>query len=318
MGNNNPDPRTSPLRLPLATIPAQSAPLPPTWARYIHGDYPGLVNLAEQLNKFAAAANSRITEMTNSVNCLISGDHEVWSGASSGAFKSSYGQDAVIMNGLNRTITAIASVIDKLAHQLATLEHNLERQLEAVYEKGLIVHDGLGPDGPNFKPNPKFANSPNKSTANSVLIVMQRLQENRNNALVKADEFRKAAAASLAVLSQSIASGFAYYTTGTGVNGTLDPGGLLSPEQLKSDSESVQRLNQALKSHEQELANSGIDYKQIAAGLQKGGVDAKQVAAILSRLKATKPLGSAIEKGGGLATDLAPLILELGGFALLG
>lgn len=320
MSGHNPDPRATPIRLSLASVPEHRDPLPTTWARYVGGDYPGLYALASRLYKFSSTCNTYIAEMTKNINHLIASDHEYWSGRSTGAFKASYGQDAIIMNGFGRTVTATAGVVDTLAHQLAQLEHGLEQNLQAAYDKGFIVHDGLGPHGPNFKPNPKYVNSPNKATSNGVLLLMQRLQQQRDAALVRADDYRDAAAASLAVLNHSLTSGFRYYLGETGVNGTLDPKGLLSPDQLKSDKLGIDRLEKQLAQQEHDLNNSGIDLKKVVADLQKGGNDAQQIAGIIGHFKGVQgaaPLSSLLQKSGNLAEEIGPLILEIGGFAAL-
>lgn len=231
MSGHNPDPRATPIKLLLASVPTARAPLPQTWARYVPGDYPGLYALAGQLYRFGRGCNTHIAEISAHVNRLVAGDVPYYSGASTKAFKATYGQDAVIMNGLSHTVVAMANVLDRLAHQLAQLESELEADLQKAYDKGFIVHDGLGPDGPNFKPNPTYANSRNKTMANGMVTLMNRLQQRRDVALVQADDFRKRAATALAVLNHGVASGFRYYLGQTGVNGTLDPGGLLSPDQ---------------------------------------------------------------------------------------
>lgn len=318
MAGHNIDPKTSPLKLDLVTVPTSRPPLPSTWARYIEGDYPGLYNLAGQLLQFASACNSRITEMTRHVNLLISGDHQRWSGKSTGAFKASYGQDAVIMNGFNRTIVAMAGVMETLAQRLAGLEHNLENQLEAAYQQGAIVHDGLGPGGPNFKPNPEYVNSPNKAVANATNSIMRQLQANREVALVQADEYRNTAAGSLSVLNSFVSSGFTYYLGKTGVNGTLDPGGLLSPEQLNSDKIAITELEKQLAAQQKALGSSGLDLNKVVAELQKGGADAQKVGDVLAKFKGVKgaaSLGAILQKGGKFANEIGPLLLEIGGIA---
>jgi hypothetical protein len=312
------NPKTSPLKLDLATVPANRAPLPVTWARYIQGDYPGLYNLAGQLLQFVSACNSHITEMTRHINSIIAGDHEWSSDASTGQFKASYGQDVIMMNGFNRTVVAMAGVIETLAQRLAGLEHNLEQQLEAAYQKGAIVHDGLGSGGPNFKANPKMVNSPNKAVANAANAVMRQLQENREAALVQADEYRNTAAGALSVLNSFVSSGFTYYLHKTGFKDTLDPGGLLSPEQLSNDNIAISRLEKQLADQQKALGSSGLDLNKVVAELQKGGADAQKVGDVLAKFKGVKgiaTLGTILQKGGKFATEIAPILLEIGRLA---
>jgi hypothetical protein len=302
-----------PLALTGAQIPAYRAPLPVTWARYIPGDYPGLRNLAGQLYGFAEQCNGKATTLAGYVNGLVGEDD--FTGDPANAFMNSYGVDAAIMNGLDRIVCAMAGVIDTLALRLAGLEAKLEEELQNCYEKGLIVHDGLGPDGPNFKANPTYAASSDKASAQLTSVYMEKLHQHRTVAQIQAETYRTSAAVELAGMAKIVASGLDYYLKKDGFKGYTDPGGLLSGPQLQSDPKAVTRLKKQLTAEEQALADSGVDWKNVAGDLRAQGDNVQafgNAAQDIKDLRSATGLLDLLNKSQKVADEVGPLIAKIG------
>lgn len=296
-----------PLSVIAATEPAGRPALPNTWARYISGDFQGLYNLATDLYAFAAKSNSTVSKLIEHVN----GNTTEWTGIVAESFRATFGQDAYIANGFGRTMSAAAGVLDTLAQQLAGLEQALEMELENYYSQGYIVHDGIGANGPSFKPSPQYSESSDPNDRNSIADLMQRIQDHHDAALVKADAYRNTAAAELLTIGSAISGAFNYYTNRSGRPGSLDRNGLLLTDQLASDQKSTTVLQKQLAAQIKSLSGSGINIDNVITDLQKKNADAQQIAEILSHMKGIKGatgLAGLIKKGGEAVEEVGPIV----------
>lgn len=291
----NPDPKPAPIgKLPEAEIPKSRQPLPLTWGHFITGDFPGIHALAGDLYDFAAKCNGEVSALSGYVDRLIGEDHEKWSGETALLFKASYGQDAVMMNGTNRVIAAVAAVVDDLAEKLARLEYVVEQKVDIAVNANFV---SVSPDGDATE----VIAVPGKPVA-----VYNELDSFITRARVQAQKIRMQAATKLVGLGAALSSGLNYYSGTAGKPGSLDPNGLPSAQQQADDAKSVKRLQAELKKEAAEIGASPVDVKENFRQLSKMHGDAEKIGKILGDLKSGKNLTEVV-------TTVGPVIEDLGG-----
>lgn len=289
----NPDPKPTPIgKLPGAQIPKSRQPLPLVWGHFITGDFSGLYNLAGELYGFAAKCNAEVSALSGYVDRLIGEDHEKWSGQTASLFKASYGQDAVMMNGTNRVVAAIAAAVEDLAAKLAKIEYLVEQKVDIAVNAGFV---SVSPDGDATE----ITAVPGKPVS-----VYNELYTFITKARIQAQKVRMQAATELVGLGAALSSGLNYYS-GAGKPGSLDPNGLLTPQQQASDAESVKRLQAELKKEATDIGASHGDTKAAFRELSKLQGDAKTIGKILGDLKSGKIID--------VVTTVGPVIEDLGG-----
>lgn len=307
-------------RLPEIKAP-QRKQLPICCYRFVGGDYPALSRLAGDLYGFAQKCNSEVGQLAKYVEKLI-GYSGHWTGDSADAFRNSFGQDAILMNGLARTVSACAQVIDNLAYNLAYLESKIEEQLIQGVEKGyfsLSVRYMMGDQGlylmandlkagliPIVRPESGLAGK-NAGLAAGKLC---------DSALAHAKKYRKSAASQLAVLCAPISQALDVYTSKDGQQ-RREPNGLLRPDQIANDSKGITALQSQFLAATQAAGLSDSDAKNAGISLKKLGGDAQTIAGIVSDLKGWKGADFAtkvktgtgtVESIGSVLSDIALLI----------
>lgn len=291
----NPDPAPKPIgRLPQATVPNARPALPPTWGHFITGDFAGIQALAGQLYRFAESCNTEVSALTRCVDRLMGEDHEKWHGETARMFKASFGQDAVMMNGTNRVIASIASVLDSLGENLAKIEFMVEQQVDKAVNAGYVQ---VEPDGNATE----IAAVPGKS--NTVSVQLQALID---KARVKAQQMRSKAASEMVVLGAALENGLNYYSGESGKAGSLDPNGLLTTDQQKNDAIAVARLKAQLKTEAGDLNTSGEDLKSALDNISRTGGDAQKISTIIGDMKGAKNLPE-------ILSTIGPVIEDIGG-----
>ncbi|WP_433179933.1 hypothetical protein [Actinoallomurus sp. CA-150999] len=292
---DNPDPEPTPIgKLPQAVAPTARPTLPLTWGNFITGDFAGIQALASQLYKFADGCNTEVSALARCVDSLIAADHERWHGETATLFKASFGQDAVMMNGTNRAIVSIAGVLDRLAERLAKTEYLVEQQVDKGVNAGYVQ---VEPDGKATE----IATVP--GTPTSVYLQLQALID---KARINAQRARSKAASELVALGAALMSGLNYYSGESGKPGSLDPNGLLTADQQKSDAVAIARLKAELKKEAGELGTSGKSLKSALSDVSKVGGDAQKISTIIGDLKGAKNLP-------GIMSTVGPVIEDIGG-----
>lgn len=291
----NPDPNPKPIgKLPEAEIPKARQSLPLTWGHFITGDFAGLYALAGDLYDFASKCNGEVNALSRYVDRLVGEDHEKWHGETALLFKASYGQDAVMMNGMNRVVAAVAAVVDDLVAKLARLEYVVEQKVDIAVNSGFVR---VSPDGDATE----VIGVPGKPAA-----VYNELDSFITKARVQAQKVRMQAATKLVSLGAALSSGLNYYSGNAGKPGSLDPNGLLSAQQQANDSLSVKRLQAQLKKEAAEIGASPADVKENFTQLKKMHGDAEKIGKVLGDIKNGKNLVDVV-------TTVGPVIEDLGG-----
>ncbi|MFF5260540.1 hypothetical protein ACFY4C_16480 [Actinomadura viridis] len=287
--------------IPPAKIPTVRPYIPPTWAKYIKGDFNGMSTVAGKLYAFAQAGNPRVDELTKQVNGLLGYQHSVsYSGKSAEAFKASYGQDAAMMSAI-KLISAAAGIIDTLASRLATLEQRIEIFLSDGFQQGYFSQDE------NFRRTnyPSQGTDPAKYTLySSKAAEFDKLFRKCSEEAQKA---RELAAAELSKVADALMEGLDYYKSKTGTAGTLDPKGLLRTGQLAWYSPRIEALRKELTENKADLKPQQTDLKSILKDMQSIGAGAQQVGDVVAAIPAppAQRAGEALSAAGGVLSGLA-------------
>lgn len=322
-GNQETSPAKNLNHLPQLKAPERKQ-LPICCYRFVGGDYPALSRLAGDLYGFAEKCNSDVTQLAKYVEKLI-GDSGRWQGETANAFRYSFGGDAILMNGLARTVSACAQVIDNLAYNLASLESKIEEQLIQGVEKGyfsLSVRYMMGDQGlylmandlkagliPIVRPESGLAGK-NAGLAAGKLC---------DSALAHAKKYRKAAASQLAILCAPISKALDIYTSKDGQQRRREPKGLLRPDQIENDTKGVKALQAQFQAAGQAAGLTTSDVKHAGLSLKRLGGDAQTIAGIVSDLQGWKSADfakkftsgtNAVESVGPILDDFA-LVVEM-------
>ncbi|GAA3928358.1 hypothetical protein GCM10023085_06920 [Actinomadura viridis] len=298
-----PNRRTPPLpNIPPAKVPAVRPYIPPTWAKYIKGDFNGMSTLAGKLYAFAQAGNPRVDELTKQVNGLLGYQYSVsYSGSSADSFKASYGQDAAMMSAINKLISAAAGIIDTLASRLATLEQRIEIFLSDGFQQGYFLQDE------NFRKT--NYPSPNPGSANYTMYSSKTDEFDKlfRKCSEEAQKARELAAAELSKVADALMEGLDYYRTKTGTAGTLDPKGLLRTGQLAWYSPRIEALRKELGENKADLGPQQTDLKSVLKDMQSIGAGAQQVGDVISAIPAppAQRAGETLSAAGGVLSGLA-------------
>lgn len=320
-GNNSPDPAHNLSRLSEVKIPPRKT-LPICCHWFLGGDYPALSRLAGDLYNFASTCNSEVAQLAKYVERLI-GDGGSWQGRTADAFRYSFGGDATLINGLAKTISACAAVIDNLAYNLAYLESKIEEKLIAGVENGyfsLSTHYMMGDQGLQYLANDLKAGLiptvraesglPGQNAGRAAGLLCE-------SALASARKCRKAAAGQLAVLCEPISKALDIYTAKDGQQKRREPNGLLRYDQIASDSIGIKNLQKQFQAAGQAAGLKATDVKNAGLSLQKLGGDAQTIGGIVSDLKGWKSAdfatkfnsgSNAIESVGPILEDIALLV----------
>lgn len=265
--------------------------LPVCCYRFLGGDYPALSRLAGELYDFASKCNSEVTQLASYVEKLI-GDSGRWKGETADAFRHSFGGDATLMNGLAKTVSACAQVVDNLGYNLAYLESKIESAIIEGVEKGyfsLSVHYLMGDQGLSLMANDLKAGlipivRPESGLAGkNAGLAAGKLCD---SALTHAKKYRKSAAGQLAVLCAPISKALDLYTTGK--QQQREPFGLLRPDQVANDSIGIKALQAQFAQAGQAAGLTAPDVKNAGLSLKKLGGDAETIGGIVTDLKGWK------------------------------
>jgi hypothetical protein len=278
-------------------LPKVRAYIPTTWEKvYIEGDWNALSALAGKLYAFAQAGNPRVDDLTGHVNRLLGYQGTVkYSGRSAEAFRASYGQDALMMSGLNKIIGAAAGIIDTLASRLATLEQRIEHALIAGRQAGYFAHDNNihTRHSPTLPENPPIGS-------------VTKIDEWHNlyrRCLADAEKARVLAAAQLSKLADALMEGLNYYK-GERTVGTLDPNGLLRKGQIDWYAPRIEELRKKLEESKSGLNLNGTDTNTILKDMKAIGGGASAVGDAISGIPhpAAQGTGGAVSAVGGVLT----------------
>jgi hypothetical protein len=318
-GNKATSPVENLNRLSEIKIPTRKQ-LPICCYRFLGGDYPALSRLAGDLYGFASKCNSEVTQLAGYVEKLI-GDSGRWQGQTADAFRYSFGGDAMLINGLAKTTSACAQVIDNLAYNLSYLESKIEAELIRGVENGyfsLSVHYMMGDQGLHLLANnlktgliPTVRADSGLAGKNAGLAAGALCE----SALAAAKKYRKSAASQLAVLCAPISKALDTYTSGE--QKEREPFGLLRPDQIASDTKGIKSLQEQFQEAGQAAGLTAPDVKNASISLKKLGGDAETIGGIVSDLKGWKNADfatkfssgkNAIESIGPILNDIALLV----------
>jgi hypothetical protein len=301
-----PDPRASRFdKFSPAEMPPVRPYLPPTWARYIEGEYYGLQNLATQLYDFAMKGNLLVDLLQGKVNELLGRQGSArWSGESAQAFKASYGQDAAILSAHNKIVAAAAGIIDHLAERLASIEATIEQQVSYGLEQGYFLRGTDWAKTSTPSPNPAF---PGAGHAMDEFARLLRQSQKQST------EARNLAAHELTKINEIIMEILRYYQARGGRINDLDPGGLLRQGQIIWYTPRINELQKQLNSEKKQLESSEISAKTVGADMQKIGGGAETIGGLMGLIKPLEPAGEAVSTVGGVVSQLGEATEHFGG-----
>jgi hypothetical protein len=255
--------------------------------------------LAGRLYAFAQAGNPRVEQLTMHVNKLLGFGNSVdYYGASADKFKASYGQDAAIMSGLNKIISAAAAVIDTLASRLATIEQRIEVFVSNGVQAGYFVQDE------------RFRKTNYPSPGPDPIMYQKKVKEFDQlfqRCSADAQRARELAAAQLSKLADALLEGLDYYKSETGMAGTLDPHGLLRKGQIEWYSPRIEELRKMLDGNKSDLDRTNLDRRSVLQDMQAIGGAAQQVGDVISIIPVppAQKVGEAVSTTGGVLSGLA-------------
>jgi hypothetical protein len=254
--------------------------------------------LAGKLYAFAQAGNPRVDELTQQVNRLLDYQSTVsYKGASAAAFRSSYGQDAAIMSGFNKIVSAAGAVIDTLALRLVTLERLLEDFVADGIRAGYFV------DNADFRQ----WHYPQGKEGAEVQYSIRIRDFDKLLARCRADaqKARELAAAELSKLADGLMEGLDYYKNKTGMPGSLDPQGLLRKGQIEWYSPRIEELRNRLNEDRADMKQP--DSASVLKDLQAIGGGAEQVGSVISLIPhpAAQKAGEGVSTVGGVLSGVA-------------
>ncbi|MFC5749362.1 hypothetical protein [Actinomadura rugatobispora] len=238
-------------------------------------------------------------ELTGQVNKLLGYQSTVkYSGRSAEAFRTNYGQDALMMAGLNKIINAAAGIIDALASRLAMLEQRIENALVAGRQAGYFAQD----DNVHTRHAPTLPDPPPIGSVTR----MDEWHDLRRRCLADAEKSRVLAAAQLSKLADALMEGLNYYK-GQRTVGTLDPNGLLRKGQVDWYSPRIEELRKKLEEGKGDLNLKGSDANTVLKDMKAIGGGASAVGDAISGIPhpAAQGTGGAVSAVGGVLTALS-------------
>jgi hypothetical protein len=232
-----------------------SSALPAFSFNWVGGDIRGLSKLAGTLYQIAAKSAEPVSVLSNTVDRLVSESHDAtWKGSAADNFRRNFGQDITDIDWLTSRNNAIADIVDELAVRLAKLEAWLEGQAEKGRALGFLSIDGDGKVG-----LPKGTAEP------SLRHFLRQFNQNRTEAMSAAKAARKRAAAKLASEYRAVSVGLNNYRD--------NHKNLLSENEIKSLSSSIDKLNSNFSAADHRLEGSNLHWGAAVEGAWKGAAE---------------------------------------------
>ena len=304
-------------RLSKVKIPPRKT-LPICCYRFLGGDYPALSRLAGDLYDFAAKCDSEVSSLAEYVEKLI-GDSGSWKGQTADAFRYSFGGDAILMNGLAKTTSACAQVIDNLAYNLAHLESKIEEKIIEGVESGyfsLSTHYMMGDQGLQLMTSDLKAGLIPIVRADSGLSGKKAGRAAGllcDSALASARKCRKAATAQLAILCEPISKALDIYTSKSGQQNRREPNGLLRNDQIANDGIGIKNLQKQFQTASQAAGMTAPVVKNAGLSLKKLGGEAQTIGGIVSDLKGWKSADftTKFNSGSNAIQSIGPILQDI-------
>jgi hypothetical protein len=292
--------------------------------KYLPGDWSGLTGLAGELYGYVRQQESAgtIGELVGWVKALVQSDPDLggydgkWAGLAAHYFTQTFTVDAALMNGLNKVVCRVASVIDDLGYTLAMNEYYLESSLEGWgrrydprFTLEWLTYAPSASYPLHWNP-PSVANAANWDPV-SLSLAASNL---RKQFMDKADDDRRRAGTELTGIANLLFEAASFYVN-QAYHNSKAPETLLNPVQAQDLKQNFDAVQKNLKKYSEQLNADSGDVNAAAQELTALGSDSKEVTALLGDVKNVKKAEGFVAAAsaiGTLAGDAFPELAAIG------